>query len=79
MRNKSTMVLTTPSTLHHTLNESTGNPTTEMVSHSPPTKGIENEEESTSVAYGFVLYNGESVYRSSSVLATLILALEIFV
>ena len=79
MRNKSTMVLTRPSTLHPTLNESTGNPTKEMVSHSSPTKEIENEEESTSVVYGFVLYNGESVYTSSSVLATLILALEIFV
>ena len=78
MRNKSTMVLTRPSTPHQTLNESTGNPTKEMVFHSLSTKGIEKEEESTSVVYGFVLYNGEKMYTVSSVLAAPILALKIF-
>ena len=78
VQNKSTTVLTRPSTLHQFLNESTGNPTEEMVFRSSPTKGIEKEEESTSVVYGFVYYNGESVYTVSSVLVALILALEIF-
>lgn len=78
VQNKSTTVLTRPSTLHQFLNESTGNPTKEMVFRSSPTKGIEKEEESTSVVYGFVYYNGESVYTVSSVLVALILALEIF-
>ena len=78
VQNKSTTVLTRPSTLHQFLNESTGNPTKEMVFRSSPTKGVEKEEESTSVVYGFVYYNGESVYTVSSVLVALILALEIF-
>ena len=60
VQNKSTTVLTRPSTQRS------------------PTKGIEKEEESTSVVHGFVLYNGESVYTVSSALAALILALEIF-
>lgn len=78
VRNKSSMVLTRPSTLHQFPNESTGDPNKEMVYHQSPTKGIEKEEESTSVVCGIVLYNGESVYTISSVLATLILALKIF-
>jgi len=80
VQNKSTTVLTRPSTPHQSPNESTGNPTdrVEMVFYSSPTKGIENEEESTSVAYGFVLYNGENVYTISSALVALILSLEIF-
>jgi len=71
-------VLTRPSTPHQFPNESTGNPTEEIVSSSSPTKGIEKEEESTSLVYGFVLYNGESVYTISRFLIALIMALEIF-
>ena len=71
-------MLTRPSNPYQTLSESTGNSTEPAVSYSTPSKRIEKQEESTSVVYGFVFYNGESVHAISSALVALIMALEIF-
>ena len=88
VENKSTMVLTRPSTTPRLNNystgysfHSTGNPTkitTKIVFYSTSAPKKEKEEESTSAVYGFVVYNGESIYTISVFLITLILGLVIF-
>ena len=79
VQNKSTMVLTKPSSPSPSFNHSTEGPT-KITGRFFYTTIEDNgdEEDSTSAVYGFVIYNDGSVNRISGVLIALLLGIRFF-